>query len=397
MWSGPSIHDLDNDGVPEIIREAYVIEGNTGVLRASPPADYASYSVGIPPVLADMYGNGSAELTNGAHVWKFDGKTNTWVDDPSYPGLDSGVAGWAAVADMNPYDGKHQPEIAVASGGKLTIYPLDHSVFMSMSVPIPPWTDAGTGLGGGPPTIADFDNDGLPEVALAGSDSYTVFDPDCQATPRPGGKCASRDHCDAFDGGVCPDFILWSRKTQDHSSNITGSSVFDFAGDGHPEALYADECFARAFSGLDGTVLFSQYHSSCTWLENPIVADVDGDFRAEFVVPSNLACAPLDAGASGIPCKQLDPNGVDGDFPGAACLTNADCVSNQCDTGLCRCATTADCCAAATDAACLEQGISARPHRPAPRARATPAARRTRTVCRGSGCTRTPRTVGAVA
>ena len=254
---------------PRIIREAYVIEGNTGVLRASPPADYASYSVGISPVLADMYGNGSAELTNGAHVWKFDGKTNTWVDDPSYPGLDSGVAGWAAVADMNPYDGKHQPEIAVASGGKLTIYSLDHSVFMNMSVPIPPWTDAGTGLGGGPPTIADFDNDGLPEVALAGSDSYTVFDPDCQATPRPGGKCASRDHCDAFDGGVCPDFILWSRKTQDHSSNITGSSVFDFAGDGHPEALYADECFARAFSGLDGTVLFSQYHSSCTWLEEP--------------------------------------------------------------------------------------------------------------------------------
>src|SRR5208282_6042772 len=52
VWSGPSIHDLDNDGKPEIVREGYVIDGQTGVVRATLPAGYASYSVGIPPVLA---------------------------------------------------------------------------------------------------------------------------------------------------------------------------------------------------------------------------------------------------------------------------------------------------------------------------------------------------------
>jgi hypothetical protein len=352
-WAGPSIHDLDDDGVPEIVREASVIEGNTGKLRAGPPADYVSYSVGIPPVLADFYGDGKVELTNGANVWQFDGKTNAWVDVASYSQVTPSPPGWAAIADMNPYDGKHQPEIAVASGGMMTIYSLDHSVFMNMAVAVP----AG---GGGPPTIADFDNDGLPEVGLAGKDSYTVFDPDCQATPRPGGKCISRDHCDFF-GGTCPDYILWTRTTQDQSSNITGSSVFDFAGDGHPEVVYADECFARAFSGLDGTVVFSQYHSSCTWIENPVVADVDGDFRAELVVPSNLACAPVADVAGGIPCVQLDANGVDADFPGAACLSNADCSSNHCDKGLCRCGATADCCPAASDAACLEAGYECAP------------------------------------
>jgi hypothetical protein len=350
VWSAPSIHDLDNDGVPEIIREASVIEGNTGKLRAVAPADYGSYSVGIPPVLGDLYGDGNVELTNGANVWQFDGKTNAWVDVTTYSQTVSSPAGWTAIADMNPYDGVHQPEIAVASGGVLTIYSLDHSVFMNMAVTVP-------GGGGGPPTIADFDNDGLPEVGLAGADSYTVFDPDCQATPRTGGKCASRDHCDFF-GGTCPDYILWTRTTQDHSSNITGSSVFDFAGNGHPQALYADECFARAFSGLDGTVLFSQYHSSCTWIENPVVADVDGDFRAEFVVGSNLACGEPPAG---IPCVQLDVNGVDADFPGAACESNADCSSNKCDKGLCRCAATSDCCPAASDAACLEAGYQCAP------------------------------------
>jgi hypothetical protein len=116
-----------------------------------------------------------------------------------------------------------------------------------------------------------------------------VFDPDCQATPRPGGKCADRSHCDFATGGKCPDYILWSRHTQDHSSNITGSSVFDFPGAGTPEVVYADECFARVYSGFDGTVLFSQYHSSCTWIENPVVADVTGDFHSEIIVPSNLA------------------------------------------------------------------------------------------------------------
>jgi len=353
-WAGPSIHDLNNDGVPEIIREASVIEGNTGKLLAGPPADYASYSVGIPPVLADLYGDGNVELTNGANVWQFDVTTSAWVDVATYSQVTPSPAGWAAIADMNPYDGKHQPEIAVASGGKLTIFSLDHSVFMNMAVAVPP-----TG-GGGPPTIADFDDDGLPEVGLAGADSYTVFDPDCQATPRTGGKCVSRDHCDTFPGGACPDYVLWSRTTQDHSSNITGSSVFDFAGNGNPQVLYADECFARAFSGLDGTVVFSQYHSSCTWIENPIVADVDGDFRAELVVGSNLACAPAPV-ANGIPCVQLDSNGVDGDFPGATCLSNADCSSNKCDMGLCRCAATADCCPAATDPACLEAGYQCSP------------------------------------
>ena len=52
----------------------------------------------------------------------------------------------------------------------------------------------------------------------------------------------------------------------------------------------------------------------------------------------------------------LDANGVDTLFPGLRCQTGADCVSGTCDSGLCRCTGTAQCCAAATDAACLEDG-----------------------------------------
>lgn len=354
IWSGPSIHDLDNDGKPEIIREGYVIDGQTGVLRAAPPMNYTSYYVGIPPVLADLYGDGNVELITGAHVWKFDGKSNSWIANATYEAGTATNPGWVGVADFDPYDGKKAPEIAVAESNTLSVYKLDHSVFMGLSVPVP-------GNGGGPPTIADYDHDGLPEVGLAGQDYYTVFDPDCQATPRTGGKCADRTHCDFGTNGACPDYILWSRHSQDHSSNITGSSVFDFPGAGTPEVVYADECFARVYSGFDGTVLFSQYHSSCTWIENPVVADVTGDFHSEIIVPSNLACADPSNPQAGIACGQLDANGVDGTFVGAQCQTNADCVSGSCNAGYCRCTATAQCCPLNDDTKCLEAGTQCAP------------------------------------
>lgn len=350
-WAGPSLHDLDDDGRPEIIREGYVIDGRTGKLRSGLPPSYASYSQGLAAVLAPMKQDGTVQLTNGAYLWTFERLSSTWSVDTAYAKQTS-PAGWTGIADFDPYDGKKRPEIAVATGGRLTVYTLEHTLFMGMDVAVP-------GGGGGPPTIADYDGDGLPEIGLAGADYYTVFDPDCQPTPRPGGKCADRTHCDGSPGGACPNLVLWSRKTQDHSSNVTGSSVFDFEADGKAEVVYADECFARVYSGLDGRVLFSQYHSSCTWLENPVVADVDGDYRAELVVPSNTACGPAGIGTA---CAgSLDANGVDPQYAGLICQTNADCFSNVCDQGLCRCTAGAQCCAANSDAACLEAGYKCVP------------------------------------
>lgn len=340
-WASPSIHDLDDDGVPEIVREGWVFDASTGRLRATPPAGYASYRQGLHPVLANLDGDAKIEMTNGARVWEFDGASNAWVEETYYSQTQSSPAGWAAVADFDRLPGAPPvPEIAVTttSGnvGVLMIFKTDHSLFMGMSLPVP-------GGGGGPPTIADFDGDGLPEIGVAGEAFYTVFDPDCQATPRVGGKCVDRTHCDHVNGGACPDKILWSRATQDVSSNVTGSSVFDFEADGKAEVVYADECFTRVYSGTDGAVLFSRHRSSYTWNENPIVADVDGDFRAELVVPSNTAGGPIGVGAS---CTaQTDPvTTIDRQFAGLRCLANSDCVSNVCDAGLCRCVTSADCC-----------------------------------------------------
>ncbi len=167
-----------------------------------------------------------------------------------------------------------------------------------------------------------------PKVAAAGKGAYTVFDPEC-VEPLPAG-CTSVG-------------VRWTRPSQDYSSSVTGSSVFDFEGDGTAEAVYGDECFTRVYDGLTGQVLSSGPRSSCTWHENPIVADVDGDFRSEIVVGSNTNC--------GIGCPALDPI-----HDGLRCDGADECVSGACLAGFCRCAAAAECPAGYACAAMLPAG-----------------------------------------
>jgi len=350
-WGGPAIHDLDDDGVPEILREGAVFRAD-GTLASGAPPGYASYSSGVFPVVANLDADPLVELTNGQFVWEWNG--GAWVQEPGFPGATPSAPGHVAVADFGAYGAgvpAQNPEIVVVRSSLVMVHAIDGSLAQP-AVPVP-----GAG-GGGPPTISDFDGDGLPEVAVAGQAFYTIYDIDCGPSPRPGGKC-ELGRCD-FAGGTCPagGYILWSRSTQDISSNVTGSSVFDFEADGSSEVVYGDECFVRVYDGDTGDVLFSQYRSSCTWYENPIIADVDGNFRADLVTPSNKACSP---DGTGIVCQTLDVNGVDPQFPGVRCESAADCVSGACDAGLCRCTETKQCCAAGDDAACLEEGLKCAP------------------------------------
>jgi hypothetical protein len=104
-----------------------------------------------------------------------------------------------------------------------------------------------------PPTIADFDGDGRVEFASAGATAYNVFDPDCRGTPDP-----------QFCPSLTTTGVAWSQPSQDLSSNVTGSSVFGFDGDGRAEIVYGDECFTRVYDGRTGTVYYSRYRTSCT-------------------------------------------------------------------------------------------------------------------------------------
>jgi hypothetical protein len=110
--------------------------------------------------------------------------------------------------------------------------------------------------------------------------NYTIFD---------GKKIISVDAgASGTDGGNASELFLWAYfPTDDCSSAATGSTIFDFTGDGKPEALYSDQQKLRVFNGPNGNVLFETCNTTGTLLEYPLVVDVDNDGHADIVVVSN--------------------------------------------------------------------------------------------------------------
>jgi hypothetical protein len=322
-WSGPQIHDLDDDGIPEVVFYGAVYDAMGNTLDEH--LGLLPYNNGIIPIVADVDRDGIPELVTGDQLYSWDAATKQWA-----PKRAIGARGQIAVADLGTYpmdptmdDRTHTDgyaEIVSISAGTAYVYNLYGRLLFSSILP-----GGGTG---GPPTIADFDGDGRAEFASAGGSDYTVFDLDCLGTAGTPATCASG----RTDG------ILWSDPSQDLSSNVTGSSVFDFEGDGAAEAVYGDECFTRVYNGTTGEVKYSRYRTSCTWYENPIVADVDADYNAELVVTSNTNCA--------VSCPAVDPI-----FDGVKCFDQADCPSSTtCGReapgdalGRCRCTMDSDC------------------------------------------------------
>lgn len=265
---GPAIADLDGDGLAEVF-VGFTVFDYQGHLLWQRPEGYGNVGFGPLNIAADLDGDGDLEIVGGNMAYHHDG-SEAWA-----PGADarSLADGWPAVADLNN-DG--QPEVVVVSDGTVRVFDRFGNLFGQATGVV-----AGRG---GPPTVADVDGDGRPEIAVAGQDSLTVF-----------------------AVGDAPNHALtvhWQMTSRDFSSNYTGSSVFDFDGDGRTEVIYADECFARVYDGPGNgagatTVRFEVPNTSCTGTEYPVVADVNGDGKAEFVVVSSgetgatSACRPF--------------------------------------------------------------------------------------------------------
>ncbi len=329
-WAGPSIHDLDDDGNPEVIFYGAVYDGATGAtIDESIAGSVDATGTGYVPVVADVDGDGVPDLITGTEIYSWDKMARHWVAKQALPFQN----GHVAVADFGTFPASGADdrgtldgiaEVAVVIGGVAKVYNIaGREVFTANLIGL-----GGGPIGqGGPPTIADFDGDGRVEFASAGASAYHVFDLDCRGTP---------------DAATCPsmrtDGIAWVQQSQDFSSNRTGSSVFDFDGDGRAEVVYGDECFTRVYDGITGQVVYSRFRTSCTWYENPIVVDSDADFNAEIVFGSNNNC--------NVTCPAVDPI-----FDGVQCLDDADCPSTTTcgredpgdPLGRCRCTVDDDC------------------------------------------------------
>jgi hypothetical protein len=264
----PSIGDLDGDGQPEVVVESRVLDGKTGALKATlSPANSANI------VLSDMTGDGKLEIVTPSRLYAGDG---TLIADTGLPGT------YNAIGD---FDKDGVPEVASINKPTHTLSvwhydPAEPGKFKILRTGIDingtfantcPVGSSGSTTGGGPPTIADFNGDGTPDVAVAGGIGYAVID---------GSKI--------LDPNVAPNETnLWLSKTQDCSSAATGSSVFDFEGDGVAEVVYSDEQYLRVYKGTDGSVLLQTCNTTGTLFEYPLVADVDNDGHADIVVVAN--------------------------------------------------------------------------------------------------------------
>jgi hypothetical protein len=196
----------------------------------------------VASVVVDLDGDGNQELVGGNAVYDVDGKEQwynaalamagsaspTWTSTPSRTSWSSAAARCACRTGQG----------------------------------VVKWDVAFPGGGGGPPTIADYDADGQPEIGVAGKTGDVVFESD--------GK------------------VLWQKPTQDASSQQTGSSVYDFEGDGAADVVYNDEVRLRVYAGNNGAEKLNILgHGSGTLYEYPLVVDVDNDGQSEIVVINN--------------------------------------------------------------------------------------------------------------
>ena len=242
-----ALADLEGDGKVEVIAAGVVLE-STGVVRFDKGSLLGSNgNYGGVSIVADIDGDKKPDIITGRYAWDRTGK-QIW---------DNGLSdGYAAIAD---FDLDKKPELVVVSGGTVRIHDAKSGALLAQ-LPMP-----GTGAGG-PPTIAQFDGKGSVDFASANGSSYSVY---------------------SYDAKTKTIQVLWSKDTQDKSSNRTGSTVFDFEGDGKAEVVYNDECYMRVYDGTTGSVLLEVKNSSATIHEYPVVADVDGDNNTEIVVAGN--------------------------------------------------------------------------------------------------------------
>lgn len=287
----PLLYDVDDDGAVEVIARLRVLDGATGVVLVGRSDGY------IYPTVIDIDGDGQLEILGAGCLWRpsLDHGTmdEVWCNTAELP---TNQNMYSAMGDVVGGERAGMPEFVLTGNGNVYVVAAESGELLRQS------SLPGGGNGGGP-IVADFDGDGSGEFGIAGSGCYTVFDTDCVGSvdeDQPGctrpeiAPCTRGEDC--FEVEACPtlassggtgDGVLWSVYIQDLSSSRTGSSVFDFQGDGRNEVVYNDECLLMVFDGSTGSPQFRFPNTNRTSSEYPIIVDVNGDSRTNIVVSGN--------------------------------------------------------------------------------------------------------------
>jgi hypothetical protein len=293
----PALSDINGNGSTEIILGSRVYDQdlvllwdvvsghgqgwfNEGAIGSSDDSRPDYWNSGYHSVAYDMDADGTnMEIVAGSTVYNNDGSIYCTL-------MGGDVAdGYPAIGD---FDGDGFPEIVITGNHWVTLYSgtpvLGNCDLLAANVN-DPYADVGLEAGlpaapdgadcedafGGQPTIADFTGDGNLEIGVAGSCWYSVF---------------------SYDEGAYLHRLAMTQ-TRDWSSASTGATVFDFNGDGSNEVVFSDEEAVYVWQVDESasslpwermiTLLEDDNHRSWTIHEYPLVADVDGDGKAEIV------------------------------------------------------------------------------------------------------------------
>jgi outer membrane protein assembly factor BamB len=243
-----TVADLDGDGQVEVLADNLILDGTTG--RVLFEADIDGDIIGRMPATGDIDLDGLQEFAMGQAVYEFERQGDQAVVRQEWRTPVKGTYGhWTAFIDAN---GDLYGEVAMIGDGRLVIHRHDGPILVDVA--------AGTDQPG-PPCAADFDGDGITELAWGSSESFNVYE---------------------LDGTK-----IWTFPMSD-MSGLAGCSAYDFDADGAYEVLFADEQAFYIFDGKTGQIRYgNRGHASGTVFEYPIIADVDRDGSAEVVVASS--------------------------------------------------------------------------------------------------------------
>ncbi len=258
----PGLADFNSDGVPEVYVDDYIFNSLTGAVLAKGISDSKSgalFTVTTNSIAADVLPNPGLELVDGNIVY---------IVEIINPITQSGNTMVSVVADLSVSEGF--TSVADIDGdGNLDVIVHRDSAILPGGGGLWVWNPRTTGLiasftsgeSASVPFVGDVNSDCQADIGVVSKNILNIYTYDASATLR----------------------LLWSLVIKDRSG-ATGITMFDFNQDGKNELVYRDEDFLRIINGETGTTITTFPVRSTTFVEYPIIVDIDNDKQAEILV-----------------------------------------------------------------------------------------------------------------